>query len=1138
MYQKLANYILTLDGGNLQSNQKNILDEINNLKLVDEHDKIAAETEVISGGAKEKKEITKSVSDYNTVNMFKFLNSHDGRVITSNTNNYLLNEFESAFDKNVRTGMVQYRDYQKKFIEDWSVSLQELVILYYGVGTGKTLIAVNCAEQFILLNNNSKVYFVLPASLVLGTIIEFYKKGIDAGRMNKKGEYIYNFISYQQILLTKFDFDPNSLLIVDEVHNLRNIKSSEINDKISARKWKKTDSYSLVGNKLAESLIYNSQNFIRKLFITGTLFVNSAEDIEPIIALGYSKAPLLDFNKTQYELILGNNDSFKTYFEGLISYYKIEGETKAKMPTIKYDFVTVYSKSVGRINKEDPFFINSRNNGNTAKLKYILDFLLKNKNQRTLIFSQFLQRALEPLLKRLTREGIRYGYISGSLSMEKKLEQVNKYNSGQLNILIFTLSIKEGISFLETDNIIIEQPYWNWSIMAQVIARGIRLNSHKKGYKSIINVNLLVGVNDDKDKNIIRWINNANNIMNKDILKIEIDDKNDTQFEIYNEHYKSRDIYLYNINFRKQSQINIFEKRLLKLPKFEDVNNSENNDFIKFFNNEVIDQEARTKKKMTLKEEIFLKRRMYADFYKLKINETNNNITRLTNDSKLRYTRGPDLIETSGIGKIIDIDKIEKLIDSKASLAKIFASFGIDKQTITRFQANFTPPSLCKKLIEISGIEKDTRLNIKVLEPTAGIGNMVSELIKLKNASSFAIDANEIFSLYYQIGKILYKNIDNIVWYNLDYTKYYQKYNYHYIIGNPPFNLNLSPKGKDRREHIVLYDIDFVAMAYNQLVEGGVLAFIISNKFTKCTPYLKYNNFKKYIDIIKKENDKNVIIENLTHGFDVEDETKTTKSQKTDIDMVYIRLVKVGTFVINLTVDPDDEKKKKRTKKVKKDEDEEINIDEDEINIDEESEQEPEPDHIQVPEPEPEPEPKPKPIKIKKIKEPLPLAQEEPLVKIKKIKEPLVKIKKIKEQILTDDQEKELNKQINKVKNDKELEKELMRQINEIKKNKLLEKELMRQIDEIRKKKKEEKEQPKLEEDNIIKNKKINNKIIKDKKKKKEKEPPKIKKSKMKPTKPPKPYDENMTAQEKEEWRDAYEEWKITRGNEDNEEYI
>ena len=42
----------------------------------------------------------------------------------------------------------------------------------------------------------------------------------------------------------------------------------------------------------------------------------------------------------------------------------------------------------------------------------------------------------------------------------------------------------------------------------------------------------------------------------------------------------------------------------------------------------------------------------------------------------------------------------------------------------------------------------------------------------------------------------------------------------------------------------------------------------------------------------------------------------------------------------------------------------------------------------------------------------------------------------------------------------------------------------------------------------------------------------------MKPTKPPKPYDENMTAQEKEEWRDAYEEWKITRGNEDNEEYI
>ena len=434
VYKKLANYIL--EGGQIETNQKNIFDEINNLQIKDELNilnklskeelikKINEQEKIINVLETEKKKRvpkTTSVSDYNLVNIYRFLKTEDYKIIEQHDELYKLDEFETAFDKNLRTGDVQFRDYQKKFIEDWSVSVQELVILYYGVGSGKTLIAVNCAEQFVNLNINSKVYFLLPASLVLGTIMEFYTKGIDPERKNKEGEYIYNFISYQQMLRSKFDFSDNSLLIVDEIHNMRNIKSSEIKNKVSARRWEATDSYSLIGNKLAEALIYNSSKFIRKLFMSGTLFVNSSDDIEPIVALGYNKAPLLTFNKDMYEIIISNPSSFKTYYQGLISYYKISGSTKLKMPTIKYEFIPITSDTVGPEKpNEDSFFISSRNQAMDNKIIYILNYIKKAPKKKILIYAQFLDRALIFLIKALEKKNIKFGFISGKLNQSQK----------------------------------------------------------------------------------------------------------------------------------------------------------------------------------------------------------------------------------------------------------------------------------------------------------------------------------------------------------------------------------------------------------------------------------------------------------------------------------------------------------------------------------------------------------------------------------------------------------------------------------------------------------------------------------------------------------------------------------------------
>lgn len=893
-------------------------------KKLEEKDKLISALEEDTKPTKNKKDI----DIYNILNLFKFFKTEDGKLYnpdpTKRTKdedgNYLIatelykyDPFESAFDKNQRTGLVKFRDYQKEIIQAFSVSAQELVILNYSVGSGKTLIAINCAEQFVEINKNSYVYFVLPASLVLGTILEMYSKGIDASRKYPDGSYIYNFISYQQLLRSSFNFNENSLLILDEAHNCRNLHSKEISNKISARKWEKSGNYSLIGNKLAELLLQNSNTIIKKLFITGTLFVNSSKDIEALIAIGYNKRPMFDIDEKQYQLMIRDDNEFKNYYQGLISYYKISGESKKLMPTVKYEFLQIKANPLKLVydRKNDPYYVNTRNNDNDLKIDYIFKFLKANPNDKTLIYSQFLDASISKLIDILTKNKLKFGFISGALSQVEKLNVVRMYNTGEINILIFTLSIKEGISFKLTNNIFIIEPYWNMAILEQVIARGVRLNSHPLGYKSTVNVILPVVCPDNSETT--KWLKNANECMNKDIHTLEYERnkegiilstpfKNDCQ---------SRDIYIYNKMFNKQEEINVFEKKLLALPSFEKVNNVENNEFIKIYNKALLDYENANGKLPTNIQMISLKKQLYGEFYKSNIDETNKRIQRFNKDVNYLSSRNPDLEEKADLTKYPDIeDRLRVLISKNTSLEDLFKEFKIDKQTITSFQANFTPTPQIKELLRISGIANDKNKIIKVLEPTCGIGGVIGELIQNTNANNYLIDGNEFFGVFYQIGKIMYEDIDNVKFSNLDFLNYQSKYSYDYILGNPPFNLRTKlksiSKSKDNVISVVykdatVYDIDFVAKSYNLLSNNGILTFIISNRFQRDDSE-RFKSFNNYLDLLKKMDKDAVFIEPVEEAFKADN--KITKSQETSYGMVYIKLKKLNNININLKKTP------------------------------------------------------------------------------------------------------------------------------------------------------------------------------------------------------------------------------------------
>lgn len=907
---ELINKIIALEA--LQTEQNKKLE-----KALDEKRKA---NRALEGALAEKKGelmVQKDIEVFNLLNLYRFFNKYDEGLLyhpdeekrkKDEEGNFIIDkalyEYDplfSAFDKNIDN----YRPHQQRFIKDWSVSAQELVIMYYGVGTGKTLIAITAAEEYIRLNIKSYVYFLMPSSLVLNTILEMFKFGIDPTIKDEEGNNIYNFISYAQLLRTKYDFKDNSLLIVDEIHNLRNLYTQEINIKVSARKWKPSGNYSLVGSVLAEQLLDNSHNFIRKIFMTGTLFVNSSQDLEPIISIGYNKRPLLKLDKDEYNTIMTNEDAFKDYYEGLVSFYRISGDEKKKMPSVFYYFemINMPSIHIGKKIDKDPYFINTRTLGAEEKIMWIIQFLKQHEGEKTLIFAQFLDRSLKPLTKTLEYMKMDFVVITGELSQEEKMEAVGRYNRDEVKILLFSLAIKEGISFKETDNFIVYNPYWNYAILEQVIARGIRLNSHKKGFKSKIDVYLLcVASHADKTQekhfynNPKEWGQMAEEIMNNDIktLKFEKNEKGELKSPFHID-FGSRDINLYNRMFNKQGEINDFEGRILKLPSFEEVNNNENSEFIKIYNEALLDFQRANGKLPTNKQMIELKRNLYREFYQGIVSETNNKIKRFTDDTNYKTSRNPDLQDIADFTDYPDLeDDIRKLLSKDASLDKIFEKFGIDKTMITTFQANFTPLDQVRNLIELSGIKSNNKDKIKVLEGTAGIGNMVAGLMELNNKQNFMIDCNELNKVFYQVGKVLYEDLDNVYWYNNDFLNYVSKYNYDYIIGNPPFNLRTTIKGKEK----TLYDIDFIEKAYNMLSDDGILAFIISSRFQRDQTQ-HFKNFNTYLDEIKKVDADNVIIEPLETGF--KKDKGLAKEMETNYGMVYIIIKKLPSYFMDLS---------------------------------------------------------------------------------------------------------------------------------------------------------------------------------------------------------------------------------------------
>jgi superfamily II DNA or RNA helicase len=414
-------------------------------------------------------------------------------------------------------------------------------IVVHSVGTGKTLSAVATAQCLLLNDKIKKVIVVTPTSLQENFKSQMKMYGVQKNEFKK-----YHFFTIQQLVndIEKKQIinSENSLLIIDEAHNLR----------------------TLDGSRTKEILKY-AKKAEKILLLTATPLINYQYDIINLISLIKGEEPI---SIDTFTKISNNPSQLKKYLSNIFSFY-IKDKPDANFP--KKKVLEIFLKM-------DNKYLESYENVETGEVKKIPDFKDKNvqvfyngirrasnilekkspkvdwiinkfksePNDKYVIFSHFLNMGIKPIMNYLTSKKIPFGYVTGDLSINQRQQAVNDYNSGKTKILFISKAGGEGLDLKNTSSIIIMESSWNLNFIEQIIGRGVRYKSHESlpERKRHVTVYKLILIKPDEYKNI------------------------DTITDNYLLEYKNKmlsvDLYLRNYAWLKQQKIIHFFKILQK----------------------------------------------------------------------------------------------------------------------------------------------------------------------------------------------------------------------------------------------------------------------------------------------------------------------------------------------------------------------------------------------------------------------------------------------------------------------------------------------------------------------------------------------------------------------------------------------
>ena len=384
---------------------------------------------------------------------------------------------------------IYYLEPQQRFLANYldPKTPYKKILVYHEVGTGKTITSIAVAESNISKYSNIQILVFCKNP----TIIENYRQNLEKVKIEKHPQN-YIFLTYKSLSNYTKSFPENSVVIIDEIHNLVSENLSEI----------------------LKTCIDNSGQF-KLVLLSGTPMYDHVSQIFDILnfvvpihlrvdpkAQGLFNGELLTPAGKEYLKIMA---------KGVVSFLKIDSKTFAKQKNIDlYLEMELFQKKgyLDIVHKKQTLYLNEvaaslivypdyishikEISGDFLKIEnvkyhsiklYTLYQKLKSTSGKSIVFSNYIVNSTGINLIKLFFDINKISYILVSENMkESKFEQIKKFNSSKNNseILLSSNIISEGISTKDVYNIHILDLHWNDSRLQQVIGRAIRKNSHSK----------------------------------------------------------------------------------------------------------------------------------------------------------------------------------------------------------------------------------------------------------------------------------------------------------------------------------------------------------------------------------------------------------------------------------------------------------------------------------------------------------------------------------------------------------------------------------------------------------------------------------------------------------------------------------
>ncbi len=825
-------------------------------------------------------------------------------------------EFTTEFIKKDKEEL-ELTNPQKSLIRKFTISNEVGLIAIWGLGTGKTTLATISTMIYLQIYPDSKVIFIAPASLLVNFV-----KTLDSYNVNIRDSRI-EFYSYESYLRRKANCE-NALVIIDEAHNLRTLPKYDILEGTLGKEetYKLKYMFGKRGGEIRRLCLNKARKI---LLLTGTPMVNSPYDIQQLMLM-INKVPIVNkMSDNKFYEMLNSVEKTRDYFSCKLSIFynpKVDKREDDPFPEKKEDFLITYfpkeyakaydilrtnpslnnalaniEKLLGKTKtnrlrkylepknpKASKEFEDQDEDGNPKafyngvrrlvnltddiKVKSIIDNILewnkKHKNSRNVIYTGFIDSGVKLLQKQIKDAGLSASIVMGGMGMKQKAEAVDKYNKGDLDILLITRSGAEGLDLKKTTNLYLLDGVWNEALARQIIGRGVRYKSHddlplKDRFVNVYRVFIIKEEEKDfaeKIKEATKYPNDFE-ILIALIKEAEVIDRflgGGKTFvaeakEAIKEKFKERN--KNKVEKRSPTQISGFvgSEILKNRDIFDDekINRFKTkNDFIF----EYFDTNSKTIPELGRPEEMFITLpfiptidlRMYilSNSKQVKIDnvfdildnkkfvenlesnycmtenekEYERQITKLMNnkDFKEREISEKDF-------KDIRIKIYSRIINKSLKEVNIdFDKYKKKKISNTDIEQFFINQGLVKAMIDLTGLNKDTREVVRILNPTAGDGTILKYLInKYSNKHRLFLRTTELDDRT-ELKKVLKNDLD-ILYEEPDFMKLRITDAFNYIFMNPPVRVKIENK--------VYATTRYIIKAYSFLEGKGELVSVV-----------------------------------------------------------------------------------------------------------------------------------------------------------------------------------------------------------------------------------------------------------------------------------------------------------------------